>query len=204
MLTTRYRSRSPFRPESRLPVEVRPFGRTSPRCGDELNSGLSPCFATNRFLAAGWSGALPRKPNSMDNSSASLPDSDLIWSGFFSRSKANRVGVDAYVVKGMFKLKHAQYHIDIPYRTPFPHKELARTQALLVFEAENSTYQAAFQEYVTYFRSKDRVGYVPLSATHDLYLSPRSPAALELFPRLNAHQFLGIVVPRPTHDRRLA
>ena len=123
-------------------------------------------------------------------------DSPLIWSGFFSRNRTKRVGVDAYLINGDISIDHKQFHIDIPYRVPIPNKSMYTVKALLIFEAENCTQVEKFREYVKYFSYKERAGYASLSAADDLFLLPPCPEAFELAPNLGSNQMLGLVVSK--------
>lgn len=117
-------------------------------------------------------------------------DDNLIWSGFLSRSKRHKTGTDIYLIKGNFELPTSVYHLDIPFRAPFPQDHSAI--ALLRIESSNNTQDDLFKTYIDYFSNKNRAGYIPIGK-QAIYVIPYGEYALSLYPGLEPNQMLGVV-----------
>lgn len=80
--------------------------------------------------------------------------------------------------KGMFWYKHRHYTVNYI--------------AVVVFSPSNETQKAMFDDYIQYFRSKDRAGVVPLKKMH-LYLLPPCEQAFQIH-KFGEDQILGVFV----------
>jgi len=118
-------------------------------------------------------------------------EKELIWSGFLSRSKKHRVGVDAYRVKGTFEFPESLYHLDISYRSPYP--DSASFKSLLLLEADNETQEAEFKKYIEYFETRGKAGFIPLGK-QSLYIVPPGDFAKTICPYINNKQMLALVL----------
>ncbi|CAG9315778.1 unnamed protein product [Blepharisma stoltei] len=124
-------------------------------------------------------------------------EDNLIWSGFLSRSKKYKVGVDANLLKGCFELPSSVYHLDIPFRSPFPVNK--KPIALLRLESSNNTQDDLFKTYIEYFSNKHRAGYAPLGK-QGIYIIPYGNFAKSLYPNIEQNQMLGFVVDASTME----
>ncbi len=84
---------------------------------------------------------------------------EQVWSGFFTRSKLHRVGVDAYLVSGNVADHLTDYNLNISHRTTL--EEAAKVSSAVVgvvaFTSQNETQNVLFGGYVDYFSGKERV-----------------------------------------------
>jgi len=116
---------------------------------------------------------------------------DTFWSGFITRSKKHRVGVDAYFIKGD-ELTLNDFNLNVNYRSEYHEVLTKEHKAVVVFSPSNETQKAIFEDYIQYFRSKDRAGVVPLKKMH-LYLLPACEQAFRIH-KFNENQILGVFV----------
>ncbi|CAG9314079.1 unnamed protein product [Blepharisma stoltei] len=144
------------------------------------------------YLATKLSEEEWKKPMNCPSPSQSTDcDDNLIWSGFLSRSKRHKVGVDIYLIKGHFELPSSVYHLDIPFRSPFPVSH--RPLALLKLESSNNTQDDLFKTCIEYFSNKHRAGYIPLGK-QGIYVIPYGNFAKSLCSDIGHNQMLGFVV----------
>lgn len=138
------------------------------------------------------------KPKPQENTVEETKVSDLlgtvVWSGFMTRSKKYKVGIDATLVEGKEDcFPPTLYHIDISHRVHVKDASKYQQLALLTFEASNGLHDETFAEYVKYFKEKERAGYIGIKNTV-LYLCPPIEEVRRIYPRLEDHQLLGIFV----------
>jgi len=116
----------------------------------------------------------------------------VVWSGFMTRSKRNRVGVDATLYEGSADcLPSNIYHLNITHRVHFA--EVTKNMCLgkIALEASNETQADEFLEYIRYFINKDRAGFIQLKAC-SLYILPPCELARSLCPQIQPKQLLGV------------
>ena len=119
---------------------------------------------------------------------------DVVWSGFMSRTKKPRVGVDAILLSGSESCIPANlHHLSISHRVPWSELMKHKALALMALEASNETYQESFNEYARYFAEKERAGYIMLKNLI-VYLVPPGPQADRLTERLGETQMLAVFV----------
>jgi RNA recognition motif-containing protein len=118
----------------------------------------------------------------------------VVWSGFITRSKNYRVGIDATLVEGNGDCFPAtQYHINISHRVQLSEVFKFERLAIVTLDASNETQQEAFQEYVKYFSQKQRAGYVGIKNAL-LYICPPLEQIKNLYTKLEDTQLLGVFV----------
>ncbi|CDW71098.1 rna binding motif-containing zinc finger [Stylonychia lemnae] len=85
-------------------------------------------------------------------------DEQCIWSGFITRNKQFRVGVDAYRISGDHNEEFLnEYNLNVSHRTNFEDIEKYKIQGIVALTAQNDTQQDTFNEHIQYFQQKDRV-----------------------------------------------
>lgn len=96
---------------------------------------------------------------------------EIIWSGYITKNKQGRVGVDAIVNKGDDSVFQGDFNLNISHRAPFDEVLKRPHKAIVTFVASNETQNGQFQEYIKYFLERNRAGVATL---HDsvLYLLP--------------------------------
>ncbi|OMJ78423.1 hypothetical protein SteCoe_21798 [Stentor coeruleus] len=118
----------------------------------------------------------------------------VVWSGFITRSKNYRVGIDATLVEGSADCFPAtQYHINISHRVQISEVFKFERLAMVTLDASNETQNDSFQEYVKYFSQKQRAGYVGVKSTL-LYICPPLDQIKGLYSKLEDTQLLGVFV----------
>jgi len=99
---------------------------------------------------------------------------DHLWSGFITRNKQNRVGVDAYLVSGDLAEYFTDYNLNITHRTSL--EELKRIDSavfgVVVFVIQNETQTSTFSSYIDYFSKKQGAGIIPIKSNVLIYLVP--------------------------------
>ena len=139
-------------------------------------------------------GTEPAKSRSKDEAEENPHIGSVVWSGFITRSKNYRVGIDATLVEGSADCFPAsQYHINISHRVQISEIFKFERIALVTIDASNETQQESFQEYVKYFSLKQRAGYVGIKDAL-LYICPPLEQIKNLFPKLEDTQLLGVFV----------
>jgi RNA recognition motif-containing protein len=116
----------------------------------------------------------------------------VVWSGFMTRSKKCRVGIDATLVQGNDDcFPSSLYHINISHRVQLSEITKYFIIALVTIEASNETQQELFDGYLKYFSSKERAGYISMK-TSVLYICPPIHEAKKLYPEIKDTQLLGV------------
>ena len=84
---------------------------------------------------------------------------EQVWSGFLTRSKQHRVGVDAYSVSGNVSELLADYNLNVSHRTTLEEAVKAGPAVVGVaaFTSQNETQNSMFKNYIDYFSTKERV-----------------------------------------------
>lgn len=120
------------------------------------------------------------------------PGLDVVWSGFMSRTKKPRVGVDAILLSGSEACIPANlHHLSISHRVPWSELDKHKVLALMALEASNETYQDSFNEYAHYFAEKERAGYIMLKNLI-VYLVPPGTQAQKMTEKLKDMQMLAV------------
>jgi RNA recognition motif-containing protein len=118
----------------------------------------------------------------------------VVWSGFMTRSKNYRVGIDATLVQGNDDcFPSALYHVNVSHRVQFSEITKFYILALVIIEASNETQQDLFSGYVKYFSEKQRAGYIAMKSSV-LYICPPIDEAKKIYPELKDTQLLGVFV----------
>lgn len=97
-----------------------------------------------------------------------------LWSGFITRNKQNRVGVDAYLISGDLAEFFTAYNLNITHRTSL--EEVKKIDqaifGVVVFTIQNETQATAFASYIEYFNKKQGIGIIPIKSNVLIYLIP--------------------------------
>ena len=118
----------------------------------------------------------------------------VVWSGFMTRSKNYRVGIDATLVQGNDDcFPSTLYHVNISHRVQLSEITKFYILALVTIEASNETQQDMFDGYLNYFSQKQRAGYIPMKNSV-LYVCPPIEEIKAVYPELNCTQLLGVFV----------
>ena len=116
----------------------------------------------------------------------------VVWSGFMTRSKKYRVGIDATLVQGNDDcFPSSLYHINISHRVQLSEITKYFVIALVTIEASNETQQELFNEYLKYFSSKQRAGFIAMKSSV-LYICPPIEEAKKMYPEIKDSQLLGV------------
>ena len=97
-------------------------------------------------------------------------ETEHFWSGFITRNKQHRVGVDATLVSGE-EISLVEYNLNISHRTVYEEVLKKKPKAVAVFTPSNETQNNIFADYITYFNEKQRAGVVNIR-NYLLYLLP--------------------------------
>ena len=136
----------------------------------------------------------PELPTSKTTNNEDPNIGSVVWSGFITRSKNYRVGIDATLVQGNADCFPAsQYHINISHRVQLSEVFKFEHLAIVTLEASNETQQEAFQEYVRYFSQKQRAGYIGIKNAL-LYICPPLAQIKNLYSKLDDTHLLGVFV----------
>eukprot|EP01022_Parablepharisma_sp_SALTPOND_P022744 TRINITY_DN463_c0_g1_i1.p1 TRINITY_DN463_c0_g1~~TRINITY_DN463_c0_g1_i1.p1 ORF type:complete len:683 (-),score=57.33 TRINITY_DN463_c0_g1_i1:2519-4567(-) len=142
---------------------------------------------------------LPPKPETK----AEEPKRDIViadelehvWSGFITRNKQNRVGVDAHLVSGDLAEFFTDYNLNISHRTSLD--ELNRIGpailGMIVFTSQNETQNALFDSYIDYFAKKERAGIIHIRPHILIYLVPPCEYTKKYVQTKESHM-LGVLV----------
>ena len=86
---------------------------------------------------------------------------DHVWSGFITRNKKHRVGVDAYLAWGDVAELLTDYNLNISHRTALEEARRisSAVQGVVAFTSQNETQNDIFDSYIDYFASKERVSF---------------------------------------------
>lgn len=78
----------------------------------------------------------------------------MVWSGFMTRSKAYKVGIDATLVKGNPDFLSEVYHVNISHRAHFDDAVKYHQLGVVTLEPSNELQLKTFNKYIDYFRTK--------------------------------------------------
>lgn len=118
----------------------------------------------------------------------------VVWSGFMTRSKNFRVGIDATLVQGNDDcFPSTLYHVNISHRVQISEITKFYILALVTIEASNETQQEVFDGYLKYFSEKQRAGYIPMKSSV-LYICPPISEVKAIFSQIKETQLLGVFV----------
>ena len=135
----------------------------------------------------------PQNPQVLSDPAEDSNIGNVIWSGFMTRSKQHRVGVDLTMVKGEDCMPEKIYNLNITHRVHFPEIAKYSVLATVTMEASNETQQPQFNNYINYFTQKKRVGYIPLK-NYAVYVVPPLPEALVFYKDIQPNQLLALIV----------
>jgi len=120
-------------------------------------------------------------------------EEDVIWSGFITRQKVNRVGVDAHPVWGDHEALSNEYNLNISHRIPFDDVTNRPCIGIVTFLPSNTTQEGTFNDYIEYFSSKQRAGVVNMKCGL-MYLIPPCDTAAHYYHGTTEGRFIGIFV----------
>jgi hypothetical protein len=113
-----------------------------------------------------------------------------IWSGFITKNKQNRVGVDANLISGDELILKDYFNLNISHRTLYEEVTKKDPKTIVVFVPANGTQLSLFEEYKKYFEEKQRAGVVTLKK-NTLYLLPPCEEAYKIH-KIGQNEILGI------------
>lgn len=123
-----------------------------------------------------------------------------LWSGFMTRSKMHRVGVDAYLIKGN-SVAFDDYNLNISHRINY--EELLKREndiiGVIVFTAQNETQAEQFDEYISYLNDKQRAGIICTSKGY-IYILPPSELSKRYYEGKMMHM-VGLVVTNQAYKK---
>lgn len=125
----------------------------------------------------------------------SLEEENLkhLWSGFITRNKINKVGVDAHQIRNdCSEFLATDYNLNVSHRTQFEDIFKKPIVGIIAFCPQNETQCEPFDEYLKYFTEKDRAGVVSLK-NHTMYILPPCEISRKFYQNPKKH-LLGIFV----------
>jgi hypothetical protein len=126
----------------------------------------------------------------------SLEDENLkqLWSGFITKNKKDRVGVDAYQIRNECNdFFTAEYNLNVSHRSQFDDIMKRPIIGIVAFSPQNETQCDSFNEYISYFNEKQRVGVVNMRSGNMLYIVPPCDFSRKFYQNPKKH-LLGIFV----------
>jgi hypothetical protein len=126
----------------------------------------------------------------------SLEDENLnhLWSGFITKNKKDRVGVDAYQIRNEcndFFL--SEFNLNVSQKGTFEDIMKRPILGIVAFSPQNETQCDAFNEYITYFKEKQRVGFVNMRSGGMLFIMAPCDFSRKFYQNPKKH-LLGIFV----------
>ena len=95
------------------------------------------------------------------------------WTGYITRNKKTRVGVDAYFLRGEGNEVQDEHNLNVSHRLPFEDLAQKEISSVIVFVASDETQEESFiQNYHSYFREKNRAGMITTKDRHSIYIVP--------------------------------
>ena len=125
----------------------------------------------------------------------SLEEENLkhLWSGFITRNKNNRVGVDAYQLRNdCSELLSTEYNLNVSHRTQFDEIFKKPIIGIIAFCPQNETQCEPFDEHLNYFNEKQRAGVVNFKNS-TMYIIPPCDISRKFYQNPQKH-LLGIFV----------
>lgn len=122
------------------------------------------------------------------------------WSGFLTKRKTERLGVDAYIIGGdeEFVENLLDAYLNISHRTSFD-EVLSKTPiSVIVFTPTNELMRKGYNDYVRYFKEKRIAGIVNhlKNKVHTLlYLVPCCEEFRHVAPLAEEGQLIGVITP---------
>lgn len=121
----------------------------------------------------------------------------IIWSGDLSKNNKNKVGVIAYQIRcDCEKFLNQDFSLNVEQRTSYDDVIRRRHKGMVVFSPQNETQMAAFDEFVNYFRDRQRVGLINLKNNTDTIYFMAPCELSNKFYRNPKKHLLGIFVDR--------
>ncbi len=126
-------------------------------------------------------------------------ETEHFWSGFITRNKQHRVGVDATLVSGE-EISLVEYNLNISHRTVYDEVLKKKPKAIAVFTPSNETQNNIFVDYINYFNEKQRAGVVTIR-NYLLYLLPPGEESRKIH-EIKDLQMLGVFadINAPNND----
>ena len=126
-------------------------------------------------------------------------ETEHFWSGFITRNKQHRVGVDATLVSGE-EISLVEYNLNISHRTVYDEVLKKKPKAVAVFTPSNETQNNIFVDYINYFNEKQRAGVVTIR-NYLLYLLPPGDESKKIH-EIKDLQILGVFadINAPNND----
>lgn len=126
----------------------------------------------------------------------SLEDENLkqLWSGFLTKNKKDKVCVDAYQIR--HECSHfftSEFNLNVSHRTQFEEIMKRPIIGVIAFSPQNETQIENFQEYINYFKEKDRAGVVNFKSQATMYIVPPGDFSRKFYQNPKKH-LLGIFV----------
>lgn len=129
-------------------------------------------------------------------------ENEHFWSGFITRNKQHRVGVDATLISGE-EISLIEYNLNISLRTVYEEVLKKKPKAVAIFTPSNETQNTIFLDYINYFNEKQRAGVVTIRNFY-LYLLPPGEEAKKIYSEIKELQILGVFtdINAPNNDQQ--
>lgn len=127
----------------------------------------------------------------------SLEEENLknIWSGFLTKNKKDRIGVDVYQIRGNISENfNTEFNLNVSHRTQYDEIMKRQMLGIVAISPQNVTQCEIFQDYINYFSEKQRVGVINfIKSPYILYLVPPCDFSRKFYQNPKKH-LLGILV----------
>ena len=126
----------------------------------------------------------------------SLEDENLknIWSGFLTKNKQDRIGVDFYQIRGNISENfNSESYLNVSHRTQYDEIMKRPYLGIVAISPQNVTQCETFKKYVDYFSEKQRAGVINFKNCYTLYILPPSDFSRKFYQNPKKH-LLGILV----------
>lgn len=133
----------------------------------------------------------------------SLEEENLknIWSGFLTKNKKDRISVDVYQIRGNIdEYFNSEGYLNVSHKTNYDEMMKRQILGIIAISPQNVTQCEIFQDYLSYFNERQRVGVINFKSKYILYIMPPCEFSRKFYQNPKKH-LLGILVDSTTEPK---
>ena len=133
----------------------------------------------------------------------SLEEENLknIWSGFLTKNKKDRISVDVYQIRGNIdEYFNSEGYLNVSHKTNYDEMMKRQILGIIAISPQNVTQCEIFEDYLSYFNERQRVGVINFKSKYILYIMPPCEFSRKFYQNPKKH-LLGILVDSTTEPK---
>ena len=151
---------------------------------------LNPLFLNDDYIF--------KEDKKNEESGKTENEKEIFWTGFLSKNGGNRIGVDAFLIKGNQHelIDETTFDLNVTNKNDLEEVQKKTAEGLIYFTPSNEIYNIAFKDLVLYFQEKKIVGVIKHLEKHVLNIFPFQEGVVDIDLGAKNNVLIGIFIKK--------